>query len=119
MNSIFNHVKRAITGEEKLWKIVLFWVFLGNMIWIQEVYIYLYVAPENQVIIVPYYLQWMVLRLYIPFSIFLLWRNVKNSSPLNVILARTGCALLVVVCLLIFVLEYVGRNPMVLAPFER
>lgn len=109
MLKFIEHVKRALKGEEKLWKIVVFWVFLGNMVWIQELYILSYLEPENQIIIIPYYIQLVFLRLYFPFSIFLLWRNVKHASQLNVILARAGAALLLLVYIMIFVFEYIGK----------
>lgn len=106
MGIFINHLKKSINGDEKLWKIVLFWGFLGNIVWAQEVYILYRVSPENQVFFVPHYVQLIMMHLYIPFSAFLLWKNAKNSSQINFIMARTGCAMLVVVFIYAMVLQY-------------
>lgn len=110
MRRFIDHVKRALKGEEKLWKIVVFWVFLGNLVWAQDLYIFYRVYPINQFFFVPHYVLILLLTFYIPFSIFLLWKNSKNSSRINTILARTGSAAMVVMFIVLTGMRYMGTH---------
>lgn len=94
---MLNRVMKAIRGEEKPTIIIALWLFAGNMIWIGYYIDSVYIDKFVHLGSIYYNISLTLIVLYLPFSIYLLWKNIKNLSPIKLILSRLSCGILTVI----------------------